>query len=424
VFIFTYILILSEKINRTLAAIIGAFGVITIGILADIFSYETALGFIELEVILVLIGTFIITAAAEESHIFEFAALRFLKFSKGDPLRLFVLFSLLIVLLSTILSNLVAMVIVASLTIVACKKLDLDPKPYIFAEAIFANVGGLITLISSVPNILVSVAAGITFLEFLVFSVPLSIIVIVVTFQVLIRILKIRRPLSDDKKADLQQKIGAFDEWSVIKDKTAFYRSLAIMAITLVFLAFGDFLGIGLGLIAIIGGVLMNIVSKVNTDKVFKGINWNIIFFVSALLVLIGGLSEAGVLRFFSEPLIQLASSNFLIVALSVLWMVGLFSSVVVDIPLAAAFIPIVQVITEGMGPNSILLWWAIIFGVALGANYTPIGSSSTIIALGVLKKQQQVSFKEFSKIGTIVCTIQLAIGSLYLTALYFLFQI
>jgi Na+/H+ antiporter NhaD/arsenite permease-like protein len=422
VFIFTYFLILSEKINRTIAAIIGAVGIVSLGIVMDVFSYETALGFIEFEVLLILIGTFIITKAAEESNIFEFAAIKFLKISKGEPIRLFILFSILIILLSTILSNLVAMVIVASLTMVACKNLDLDPKPYIFAEAIFANIGGLMTLISSVPNILVSLIAGITFLDFLSLSIPLSLIVTAVTFQVLIRLFKIRKPLSDDDEAHLQQKVETFNEWSVVKDKKTFYQSITIMTVTLVLLASADFLGIGLGLIAIIGGVMMLIVSHTNTEKILQGIDWSVIFFVTALLILVGGLTEAGLLQSFSEPLTQLASSNFLIVTISILWVIGLLSSVIVDIPLTAAFIPVVQVITNNLGSNSVLLWWAIIFGVSLGANFTPIGSSSTIIALGILKKQQKVSFKEFSRVGTIACTIQLALGSLYLIALYVLF--
>jgi Na+/H+ antiporter NhaD/arsenite permease-like protein len=244
----------------------------------------------------------------------------------------------------------------------------------------------------------------------------------VVTFQVLIRLFKIRQPLSDLKKANLLQKVGTFNEWSVVKDKKTFYRSIVVMIVTLVLLASADFLGIGLGFIAIVGGAMMLVVSHVDPEKILHGVDWSVIFFVASLLILVGGLSEAGVLQTFSEPLIQLASTNFLVVTISILWVIGLLSSVIVDIPLTAAFIPIVQVITNSLGTNSVLLWWAIIFGVSLGANFTPIGSSSTIIALGVLKKQQKVSFKEFSKTGIVVCTIQLTIGSLYLIALYFLF--
>ena len=314
------------------------------------------------------------------------------------------------------------MVIVASLTMVACKNLDLDPKPYIFAEAIFANIGGMITLISSVPNILVSLVAGIAFLDFLILSVPLSLIVTMITFQVLISLLGVRKPISNEQKANLQEKVETFDEWSVVKNKKIFYRSIVIMSIILFLLTIGDFLGVGLGLITIVGGVMMLLIGDYDTEKVFRSINWSIIFFVSALLALVGGLAEAGVLKSFSEPLIELASSNFLIIVISILWIIGLLSSLIVDIPLTAAFIPIIQEISPNLGPNSVLIWWAIIFGVSLGANFTPIGSSSTIIALGVLKKQQKVSFKEFTKIGTIVCTIQLIIGSIYLIALYLLF--
>lgn len=421
IFIFTYILILTEKISKTLAAIIGAIGIVVSGIVFDIFSYETALGFIELEVVLILIGTFIITTAAEEANIFEFSAIKFLKYSNGNPVKLFFLFSFLIILLSSVLSNLVAIVIVASLTMVACKNLGLDPKPYIFAEAIFANIGGLLTIISSVPNILVSLVAGITFLDFLIFSVPLSIIITIITFQILIMILKVKKTISKEEKKILEQKINAFDEWSVVKSRKKFYRSIIVMILTLIGLTTADFFGVGLGLIAIIGGVAMLLINNLTSEKIFKGINWGVIFFVSALLVLVGGLSNAGILSTFSEPLIELASSDFLIVTIAILWIVGLLSSIVVDIPLTAAFIPIVTEISADLGPHAVLLWWAIIFGVSLGANFTPIGSSSTIIALGVLKNQQKVSFRDFTKIGTLVCTIQLIIGSIYLIALYFI---
>jgi Na+/H+ antiporter NhaD/arsenite permease-like protein len=305
---------------------------------------------------------------------------------------------------------------------VACKNLDLDPKPYIFAEAIFANIGGLMTLISSVPNILISLVAGITFLEFLIFSIPLSMIVTPITFQILIILLRVKKPISDERKAIQQQKVETFDEWSVVKDKRTFYRIITVMTITLILLTIGDLLGVGLGLIAIVGGVMMLLIGHLNTEKVFQGINWSIIFFVAALLVLVRGLAEAGILKSFSEPLIELASGNILIIGISTLWIIGLLSSLIVDIPLTAAFIPIIQDITTDLGPNSVLLWWAIIFGVSLGANYTPVGSSSTIIALGVLRKQQKVSFKDFAKIGAIVCTTQLILGSIYLIALYFLF--
>jgi Na+/H+ antiporter NhaD/arsenite permease-like protein len=304
---------------------------------------------------------------------------------------------------------------------VACKNLDLDPKPYIFAEAIFANIGGLLTLISSVPNILVTLVAGITFLDFLIFSVPLSIIVTLITFQILLMVLKVKKPITKKEKQNLKLKVDAFDEWSVVKSKKKFYRSIAIMVITLVGLTTADFLGVGLGLIAIIGGVAMLLINNLSSEKIFKGVNWGVIFFVTALLVLVGGLSNAGILSTFSEPLFDLASSDFLIIAIAILWIVGVLSSIIVDIPLTAAFIPIISEISTGLGPHSVLLWWAIIFGVALGANFTPIGSSSTIIALGVLKNQQRVSFKEFTRVGTLVCTIQLIIGSIYLIALYFI---
>jgi Na+/H+ antiporter NhaD/arsenite permease-like protein len=140
---------------------------VALGRIFNVFAYEAVFEFLELDIIGLLIGTFIMSKVAEEVGLFEFVAIRFLKASEGEPYRLFLFFSILIVVISALLNNLVAMVLVSSLTIVACKDLDLDPKPYILAEAILANLGGLVTLVSSVPNILVGVAAGISFLDFL-----------------------------------------------------------------------------------------------------------------------------------------------------------------------------------------------------------------------------------------------------------------
>jgi Na+/H+ antiporter NhaD/arsenite permease-like protein len=91
----------------------------------------------------------------------------------------------------------------------------------------------------------------------------------------------------------------------------------------------------------------------------------------------------------------------------------------VVDIPATAVLIPVVQGAIVLLGSGSSLLWWALIFGIALGANYFPFSSSSTIIGLKILQKKKRVSTKQYTKTGAIVCTIQLLLASFYLMVLY-----
>jgi Na+/H+ antiporter NhaD/arsenite permease-like protein len=412
-FIGIFILIISEKIDKSLAALIGAIGIVALGVEFNIFEYTESFQFLDLGVIGILLGTFMITEVAEEVGVFEYTAIRFLKISKGEPKRLFMMFSTLMILLSAILSNLVATVLISSLTIVACRNLDLDPKPYIFGEAIFANLGGILTLISSVPNILVSLAAGIGFLDYLVVSIPLSILIGLVTYNVLLRILKIEN--KQDIMEDLRKKVDTFDEWSVVNNKAAFRKMVVIIAGVLLLFVISDLVSYGLEFIAIVGGILSVLVTGVDLEKVFKEMDWGIIFFVGPLLVLVDGFSRLGLIKKVSAILVEFSAGHYIFLGVLLIWLVGILSSLIVDIPLTAALIPIIEEASILLQREVSLLWWALIFGIGLGANYTPFGSSSTIIALSVLRKEQDVKFSEFTRVGIIVCTLQLLLGSVYL---------
>ena len=414
-FIGIFILIISERLDKSLAAMIGAIGIVILGVRFDVFSYSDTFEFLDLGVIGILIGTFMMTEVAEEVGVFEYLAIRFLKVSRGEPKRLFLLFSVLMILLSAILSNLVATVLISSLTIVACKNLGLDPKPYIFGEAIFANLGGLLTLISSVPNILVSLAAGIGFLDYLLVSIPLSVIVGVVSFLLLLRILGIRGAENEEDMEALRMKVDSFDEWSVVKDRKAFRNMILVIGAVLVLFVVSDWLNYGLEFIAISGAASSILLTGTKVETILSKLDWGIIFFVGPLLVLVDGFSQLGLIRQLSVAIVNFSSGNYILLGVTLIWLVGILSSLIVDIPLTAALIPIVEEASVILQREVSLLWWALIFGIGLGANYTPFGSSSTIIALSVLRKEQDVKFSEFSRVGIIVCTIQLFIGTLYL---------
>ena len=415
IFVFTYALIFTEKINKTLAALLGAVVAANLGEIFGIFSYQTLAGFLDLETIIILIGMFILTGAGESVGIFKFLAIKVTKASKGEPLRLLLALSFLTVLLSSIISNIVAIMIMGSLTMRITKELALDPKPFMIIECILANIGGMIFLVSSVPNIMVSVAAEISFLDFFVVSVPLSLILLVVSIFIFKRIFKI-----EQVKGALPS-VESLDEWSVVKDKRKFYRSVAIMVIVLISFSVGDILGVGLPVIAITGSVFMLLVTGFGVEKALRDVGWSTIFFIMGLFVIVGTLNEVGVLSMLATLFISGTGGNIPLSILSVLWLSGLFSAFVVDIPATAVLIPIVQGAVVLLGPGSSLLWWALIFGIALGANYFPFSSSSTIIGLKILQKKKRVSIKEYTKIGAIVCTIQLLVASFYLMALYLL---
>jgi len=420
VFVCTYFLIFTEKIHKTLAALLGAVVIVSLGEAFGIFSYETISGFLDFETIVILIGMFILRGAGESVGIFHFLAIKVTKASRGEPSRLLLYLSLLTVLLSAIISNIVAIMIMGSLTMKIARDLDLDPKPYMITESILANLGGLVFLVSSVPNIMVGVAAEISFLGFLAVSVPLSLILLGVTFFVFKRVFG-KRVFGNGESRVARVSIGSLDEWSVIKDKGKFYRSVAIMITVLVFFAIGDVLGVGLSVIAITGSVFMLLVTGVDMEDALRKVGWSTIFFIIGLFVIVGALNEVGVLSRLAVLFTSGTGGNVPLSILSVLWVAGLTSAFVVDIPATAVLIPVVQDAAGLLGPGSFLLWWALIFGIGLGANFFPFSSSSTIIGLKILRKKKHVSIKEYTKIGATVCTIQLVVASFYLIGLYLL---
>ena len=415
VFVITYLLIFTEKINKTLAALLGAVVAASLGEVFGIFSYETLAGFLDFETIAILIGMFILTGAGETVGIFKFLAIKVTKASKGKPSILLLYLSLLTVFLSAIISNIVAIMIVGSLTMRITKNLKLDPKPYLIIESILANLGGLLFIFSSVPNIMVGIAGEISFLEFLIISGPLSMILLTISLFVF------RQLFEMEQAGDSQSSIESLDEWSAVKNKQKFYRSVVIMVAVLISFAIGDLIGIGLPVIALTGSVFMLLVTGSDIEGALRNVGWSTIFFIMGLFMLVGALNEVGVLRMLAAIFTSGTGGDVLLSILSVLWVAGLFSALVVDIPATAVLIPIVQEATVLLGSGSFLLWWALAFGIGLGANYFPFSSSSTIIGMKILGKKRKVSLKEYTKIGAIVCTIQLLVASFYLMMLYFL---
>ncbi len=151
--------------------------------------------------------------------------------------------------------------------------------------------------------------------------------------------------------------------------------------------------------------------------------DWGIIFFVGPLLIMVDGFSQTGLIKQVSALIVEVSTGNYLLLGILLIWLVGILSSLIVDIPLTAAIIPIVEEASNILQREVSLLWWALIFGIGLGANYTPFGSSSTIIALSILRKEQNVAFSEFTRVGLIVCTIQLLIGTAYLVLNNYIFS-
>ncbi len=428
ILVLTLGLLAAEKVHKTILVLLSA-GLCLF--LADALGYFPSgeghglpvyIAMIEWEVIGIVIGASVFVEIAARSGIFTYVSIRVLKASRGDPFRLLVLFSILTAIFSAFLDNITAMIIIGSLTVVSCRKLGRDPKPFLITEGIMTNVGGLLTLISSIPNIIIGKAAGISYAKFLIVSVPYTIVAIAASMFVAKALFgKAVSPLRDpEERAHNLDLVLAFDEWETVQDRRFFYTSsVAVIAVILAFALHSqipilkDF---GIEIVALGAAVIMMLLHAKDVEHDLSNVQWSLVFFFVGLFTIIGVMEKALVLLKIGQLLDAVTHH---VGSVGLMWLTGIFSSVTDNIPLAAMLAKIFGPTPEAVAAVPRDQWWAVVFGANLGGNITPIGSASTVVAVTIMKRNNlKITFVEFVKVGVLFALVQLVLASGYLLIL------
>ena len=432
-------LALEEKIHAKKSVIVGVFSILALFIgtwfhllpFADVgslvigghpVSLPVYVPGVDWEVIAIILGSSLFVDITSKSGLFTWVAVKLTKLSGGDPLRLLVLYGVMTVIFSAVLNNVTAMIIVGSLTGVSLKKLDRSEKllGFLLIEGLLTNVGGLLTLISSVPNIIVGKTAGIEFVDFFIKAAPYVIVSTIVTLWMGAKLFKISSLKSDEERASAKTLVAGFDENEGI-ESPGFFRFGALM--TFVFIGTVAMTSqlpvineLGLGFVAMAFAGLMLIRYKSVADRFYKTIDWDLLFFFVCLFAVINVMEHAQVLGLIGEwlkPILELGDSAG---PASLLVASAVASSVTDNIPLAAMLAKILAGMPELAANPDSPYWWAVIFGANLGGNITPIGSASTLVAVTIIHKYElKLSFAGFVKIALPYAVIQLILAVVYL---------
>ncbi|MFW9915397.1 MAG: SLC13 family permease [Candidatus Thorarchaeota archaeon] len=420
IFFLTYILIIRKNFDKTLAAAIGGVLTVLVGIFVrdPRFSMHDVLLYHDFEILAIVVGILIIVEISTKAGLFHYLSIKVLKLSKGDPGRLLVYFGILTVILSGVLNNIACMLIVGSLTFLACERLDLDPKPFIISEMFLTAVGGNLTLVSSVPNVIIGSAFEISFAEFLLVSLPISILLTMTSFAIYRLMFKFP-PATDEEKEERIEKVNEFDEWGAVDDKALFYKSAAVLIGTMTLFVFADALEMSLAFVAILGAVSIVLVSGEKMEEALR-IDWALIAFFAGLFVLIAGLDKAGALDEFANLLADSLLDDQLPSTLIILWVMAIFSGIVDNIVLTAALSPVLLQVSESKDWNPKAVAWALVFGANLGGGFTPIGAPANVIAISNLEKRskEKVGWGDFIKLSVLVIGVQLIITTIYVAIL------
>ncbi|MEE8233898.1 MAG: SLC13 family permease [Gammaproteobacteria bacterium] len=374
---------------------------------------------VDWEVIAIIIGSSLFVDVTSRSGLFTWIAIKLTKASKGDPLALLWYYGVMTVVFSAVLNNVTAMIIVGSLTGVSLSKLGRNEKllGFLLIEGLLTNIGGLLTLISSVPNIIVGNAAGISFVKFFLVTSPFVVVATVATLFLGAKLFTIQRLANEAEQETALTLIAGFDENDGIKSRNFFYFSGFILLAFIVAIATASVTPVikelGMGFVAMSFAVIMLARFKSEVDDFYKAIDWDLIIFFMSLFVVINVMEHAQVLDLIGKGLSWIIGDGTSALGTgALLWTSAIFSSVTDNIPLAAMLAKILS--AQGTASNS-ALWWAVVFGANLGGNITPIGSASTLVAVTIIHKYKlSLSFGEFVIKAIPFALMQLVLASIY----------
>lgn len=407
VFLIVILLIITERVHRTAAAMAGA----VVLILTGVMSADKALSYIDFNTIGVLVGMMIFVAIVRRSGMFEYIAVRAAKAVHGDPWKIMVAFTLITAVLSAILDNVTTVLLVGPMSIAIARMLKIDPVPFLMGQILASNVGGTATLIGDPPNIMIGSAAHLSFMDFLD-NTGFAVLFILAVLILLMKIVY-------EKKIELGTvdtgAIENLDPSKSITNRALMKKGIIVLTCVIVGFMFHDKLGIESSVIALTAAAVMLIIGREDVNEAIQDVEWTTILFFMSLFVVVGGLTETGIIKELASKIIDATNGHPMVTMLVLLWASALLSSILDNIPFVATLIPLILAMqADGIDVTS--FWWAISLGACLGGNGTMIGASANVVLSDISTKHgYPITFKSYLKVGMPFMLLSIVISTVFL---------
>ena len=411
VFVVVYGLIVIDRWDRTLLAMIGGLLVVLLGIL----DQQQAFAAVDLNVIFLLVGMMVIAAVLAKTGFFDWLAIRSVRLSDGHPIRLLLILSLVTAVVSAFIDNVTTVVLMTPITLSVAKRLEISSKPYLIALIFASNIGGTATLIGDPPNILIGSAAGLGFDAFLTNLAPVVALVFIVFCGIMWLSFRTHLRVPDERRLAAVERT----EENTIKDRGLLVRALIVTGATIVGFLLHSVLGIQPATVALLGAAVLMLVGGLDVHRTLKEVEWSTLFFFVGLFILVEALIKVGIIGSIADELARLTAGQAAVATLGTLWFSAAVSAVVDNIPYTATAIPIVERLGAGGIPIE-PLWWALALGACLGGNLTIVGASANVVVANISDRAgEPIRFVEFVKYGTAVVVASLVICTAYLWVRY-----
>ena len=416
IFVVMYMVIVSEKIHRTVAAMIGAVLMMLLGIL----SQEVALHHVDFETLGLLVGMMVLVGVTKETGLFDYVAIKAAKSAQAEPRRILVYLCVITAVFSAFLDNVTTVLLMVPVTFSITKILKLDPMPYLLTQIIASNIGGTATLIGDPPNIMIgSAVKELTFVMFIEHLAPIAIVCMAVVLFIMATIYRKSLVTTPELQAELMQ----MDEKAAITDHALLKRSLFVLGLTILGFFTHSFTHIESSLIALSGGFLLLLLaggSEHLVEKAMHAVEWPTIFFFIGLFIAVGGLVETGVIRDLAVQGVNLTGGDVTKTSMLVLWMSALVSAFLDNIPFVATMIPLIQDMGSMGVSNLEPVWWSLALGACLGGNGTIIGASANVIVAGLAAERGvPMTFVRFMMVGFPLLILTILTSTVYVDLRY-----
>lgn len=416
IFVFMYMVIVSEKIHRTVAAMLGATSMILLGIL----SQETALHHIDFNTLGLLVGMMVLVGVTSHTGLFDYVAIKAAKVAKAEPKRILIYLALITAVFSAFLDNVTTVLLMVPVTFSITQKLHLKANPFLLTQIIASNIGGTATLIGDPPNIMIgSAVKELTFMAFIENLAPIAILNLIIVIFLVEIIYKKGLHTKPELQADLMQ----MDEHKALKDRRLLKKSLFVL--TLVILGFftHSITHVESSMIALTGGFLLLLLAGGShhlVESSMKAVEWATIFFFIGLFIAVGGLIETGIIGSMASQAVELTGGDVTATSLLVLWLSAIVSSVLDNIPFVATMIPLIQNMGAMGVSNLEPIWWSLALGACLGGNGTLVGASANLIVAGLAAERGvKITFINYFKIGFPIMLLTIVLSTVYVYIRY-----
>jgi Na+/H+ antiporter NhaD/arsenite permease-like protein len=408
VFVGVMALIVSEKVHRTLAALLGA-----VIMLVTVLPFEECLEHVDFNTLGVLTGMMLFVAVIRRSGLFEYIAIKAAKLAKGDPWLIMVALAVITAVLSAFLDNVTTVLLIGPMTFMICRELHIDPVPFFITQIIASNVGGTATLIGDPPNIMIGSQAGLSFFDFIMVDAPVVLIILAVTIVCFRFLFRSKLVVSKEDMAAIME----LSEDEAIISKSLFIKGVVmILAVAVAFMLHGV-LHLESAVIALAAAGVMMLIGRQDIEETILGVEWTTIGFFGGLFIVVGGMVETGVIDMFAAFLVEATHGQELLAILAVLIASAVISAILDNIPFVATMIPVLLTM-QADGMDVTPLWWALSLGACLGGNGTLIGASANVVLSGISNREgHPLTFMHYLRYGAPLMLLSVLIAGVYLVA-------